>query len=90
MNFYRTRAMAMKLVYFDLRGKAEVLRLMLHVAGQEFDDCPGGESTLFPCMLAVLCARVESVPLDLRRIARELGKLCLEPVNVHARRNCVL
>ncbi|EKX41281.1 hypothetical protein GUITHDRAFT_112743 [Guillardia theta CCMP2712] len=34
--------MAMKLVYFDLRGKAEVLRLMLHVAGQEFDDCPGG------------------------------------------------
>jgi len=31
-----------KLVYFDLRGRAELPRLILHAGGQSFDDCPGG------------------------------------------------
>jgi len=31
-----------KLVYFNLRGRAELPRLILHAGGQKFDDCPGG------------------------------------------------
>ena len=31
-----------KLVYFDLRALGELPRLILHAAGESFDDCPGG------------------------------------------------
>lgn len=27
-----------KLVYFDVRGRGEAIRLVLHAAGQQFDD----------------------------------------------------
>jgi glutathione S-transferase len=33
---------SIKLVYFNLRGRGELPRLILRAGGQEFDDCPGG------------------------------------------------